>query len=88
MRLAFSGLRCVRITELLLAVALALEYESVCGDPAQWTASGLGTEEVEVLVSAFPRFRRRRNHLCDVRSFAVLLTRWCLRPRSTVVPIC
>ncbi|MCY3818219.1 MAG: putative toxin-antitoxin system toxin component, PIN family [Gammaproteobacteria bacterium] len=38
--------------ELPLTVALALEYESVCGDPAQRIASGLGSEEVEVIVSA------------------------------------
>lgn len=38
--------------ELPLTVALALEYESVCGDPAQRIASGLGNEEVEVIISA------------------------------------
>ena len=37
---------------LLLTVALALEYESVCGDPAQRIASGLSNEEVDVIVSA------------------------------------
>ena len=38
--------------ELLLTVALALEYESVCGDPAQRIASGLSDDEVEVIISA------------------------------------
>ena len=38
--------------ELPLTVALALEYESVCGDPAQRIASGLSNEEVEVIISA------------------------------------
>ena len=37
---------------LLLSVALALEYEAVCRDPAQRIASGLSEEEVSTVVSA------------------------------------
>ena len=37
---------------LLLFVALALEYEAVCRDPAQRIASGLSEEEVSTVVSA------------------------------------
>ena len=36
---------------LLLSVALALEYEAVCRDPAQRIASGLSEEEVSTVVS-------------------------------------
>ena len=38
--------------KLLLSVALALEYEAVCRDPAQRIASGLSEEEVSTVVSA------------------------------------
>ena len=37
---------------LVLSVALALEYEAVCRDPAQRIASGLSEVEVETLVTA------------------------------------
>ena len=37
---------------LLLSVALTLEYEAVCRDPAQRIASGLSEEEVSTIVSA------------------------------------
>ena len=37
---------------LLLSVALALEYEAVCRDPAQRITSGLSDEEVSTVVSA------------------------------------
>ena len=37
---------------LLLSVALALEYEAVCRDPAQRIVSGLSEEEVSTIVSA------------------------------------
>ncbi|MDD9993755.1 MAG: putative toxin-antitoxin system toxin component, PIN family [Rhodospirillales bacterium] len=37
---------------LLLSVALALEYEAVCRDPAQRIVSGLSDEEVSTIVSA------------------------------------
>ena len=37
---------------LLLSVALALEYEAVCRDPAQRIASGLSEEGVSTIVSA------------------------------------
>ena len=37
---------------LLLSVALALEYEAVCRDPAQRIVSGLSEEEVSTVVSA------------------------------------
>ena len=37
---------------LLLTVALALEYEAVCRDPAHRIASGLSEEEVSTIVSA------------------------------------
>ena len=37
---------------LLLSVALALEYEAVCRDPAHRIASGLSEEEVSTVVSA------------------------------------
>lgn len=37
---------------LLLSVALALEYESVCGDPAQRIVSGLSEADVRTVVSA------------------------------------
>ena len=37
---------------LLLSVALTLEYEAVCCDPAQRIASGLSEEEVLTIVSA------------------------------------
>ena len=37
---------------LLLSVALALEYEAVCRDPAQQIASGLSEKEVSTIVSA------------------------------------
>lgn len=37
---------------LLLTVALALEYEAVCSDPAQRIASGLSETEVDVIVTA------------------------------------
>ena len=37
---------------LLMSVALALEYESVCNDPAQRIASGLSESEVRAIVSA------------------------------------
>ena len=40
-----------RVT-LILSVALALEYESVCGDPAQRIVSGLKENEVGQIVSA------------------------------------
>ncbi|MCY4426113.1 MAG: putative toxin-antitoxin system toxin component, PIN family [Halieaceae bacterium] len=36
----------------LLSVALVLEYEAVCIDPAQRSVSGLGVAEVEALMSA------------------------------------
>jgi predicted nucleic acid-binding protein len=37
---------------LVLSVALALEYEAVCRDPAQRIVSGLSEAEVEILVTA------------------------------------
>ncbi|MDE0357951.1 MAG: putative toxin-antitoxin system toxin component, PIN family [Gammaproteobacteria bacterium] len=37
---------------LLLSVALVLEYESVCADPAQRIASGLSVSEVGTVISA------------------------------------
>ena len=37
---------------LLLSVALVLEYEAVCRDPAQRIASGLSETEVEAIVNA------------------------------------
>jgi len=37
---------------LLLSVALALEYESVCGDPAQRIVSGLSLDDVRTVISA------------------------------------
>ena len=37
---------------LLLSVALALEYEAICRDPAQRIVSGLSDEEVSTIVSA------------------------------------
>ena len=37
---------------LLLTVALALEYEAVCSDPAQRIASGLRETEVDVIITA------------------------------------
>jgi len=37
---------------LVLSVALALEYEAVCRDPAQRIVSGLSEGEVETLVTA------------------------------------
>ena len=37
---------------LLLSVALVLEYESVCVDPAQRIASGLSVSEVGTVISA------------------------------------
>ena len=37
---------------LLLSVALTLEYEAVCRDPAQRIVSGLSEEEVSTIVSA------------------------------------
>lgn len=37
---------------LVLSVALALEYEAVCRDPAQRIASGLSESEVETIVTA------------------------------------
>lgn len=37
---------------LVLSVALALEYEAVCRDPAQRIASGLSEVEVDTLVTA------------------------------------
>ncbi len=37
---------------LVLSVALALEYESVCGDPRQRMASGLSQDEAGRIVSA------------------------------------
>ena len=36
----------------LLSVALALEYEAVCSEPAQRVASGLSQEDVQTVVSA------------------------------------
>ena len=38
---------------LLLSVALALEYEAICRDPAQRIVSGLSEAEVSTIVSAF-----------------------------------
>lgn len=37
---------------LVLSVALALEYEAVCRDPAQRIVSGLSESEVETIVTA------------------------------------
>ncbi len=37
---------------LLLSVALALEYEAVCSDPAQRIVSGLSETEVDVVIRA------------------------------------
>lgn len=37
---------------LLLSVALALEYEAVCRDPAQRIVSGLSESEVETIITA------------------------------------
>lgn len=37
---------------LVLSVALALEYEAVCRDPAQRIVSGLSEREVETIVTA------------------------------------
>lgn len=37
---------------LLMSVALALEYESVCNDPAQRIASGLSESDVRAIISA------------------------------------
>ena len=37
---------------LVMSVALALEYESVCNDPVQRIASGLSESEVRTIVSA------------------------------------
>ena len=37
---------------LVLSVALALEYETVCRDPAQRIASGLSETEVETIIAA------------------------------------
>ena len=37
---------------LLLSVALALEYESVCREPAQRIVSGLSEAEIETVISA------------------------------------
>ena len=38
--------------KLLLSVPLVLEYEAICGDPAQRIVSGLSESEVETVVSA------------------------------------
>ncbi len=54
---------------LVLSVALALEYEAVCRDPAQRRVSGLSEDEVETLVTA----------LCAVAAPAT--TRFLWRPQ-------
>ena len=41
-----------RAFTLVLAVALALEYEAVCRDPAQRAVSGLSEAEVGTIISA------------------------------------
>ncbi len=41
-----------RAFELLLSVALALEYESVCQDPGQRIVSGLSNADVETIIFA------------------------------------
>lgn len=48
------GSRTVRLghDDFLMSVALVLEYESVCADPAQRIASGLSVPEVGTVISA------------------------------------
>lgn len=49
---ALVGAALERYFVLLLSVALALEYEAVCCDPAQRIVSGLGEDQVRTVIGA------------------------------------
>ena len=72
----------------LLSVALALEYEAVCSEPAQRVASGLSQEDVQTVVSAICGAAEPSSRdSCGDHSFETRRTKWCWRRRSTVTPM-
>ena len=73
---------------LVLSVALALEYEAVCQDPAQRIASGLSEADRRDRRHGALRGRRARGDAVPVAvaDCTTRPTRWCSTPPSTAPP--
>ena len=72
-----------RVT-LLASVALALEYEAVCGQAEHRLAAGLSQKEVEIFLAAVIAMAEPvETHFCGGPNFAIRAMRWFWKQPST-----